>query len=674
VHSIAVNGYRGLGRVATGAGVFLRHPLLTLVLIAVPVLAWTWDWNWFRPVVEQQASVAMGRPVRIAHFGVSDLFSRRPEIVAGGITVGNPPDFPAGSQIGTIDRLSVRIDASAALASYGADIVLTNIDVEHPQGDLRRGPDGKGNWVFNAATGSGQPPRIGSLVISDGRFHVVDPKLKSDFWVTIRTDDKTHGREPHLVVSARGTYAGAPVTADFVGGSVLSLRDPSKPYPVDFQAANGATHIALKGTIEDPMQLKGANLALDLAGNNLADLYPVLGVPLAPTAPYHLTGKLDYAEGRIRFRNFAGTVGSSDLEGDFEVEPGHDRPRITADLSSRRVAMADLGGFIGAAPGKAENGTPERRSQHAQQAASPKLIPAVPINLPEVRAADFQVHYKAQQIDSGGLPLDNLAANLTIRDGNISLHPLTFGIGTGEISSDIDLQPQNGLVHAKARVDFRQVDLHRIMESTKLFDGAGVIDGHADIDGNGNSLAAMLGDGNGNLRVSMSSGSISTLLVDLAGLDFGSAARSVIKRPDATAIRCMVGDFALQQGQLRTRALMVNTNEGNLVGAGTVDLKNETIQFQITQQPKHFSIGAFHAPINIDGSLKDPSVGPDKLQLAGRAAASVALGVVATPLGALLPTVQLGIGAPDTCSQAPTPAPTPAAKTMARAPRSVFDR
>jgi uncharacterized protein involved in outer membrane biogenesis len=664
VQTLAAKGFRGVGRVVIGAGVFLRHPLLMLVLIVVPVLAWTWDWDWFRPVVEQQASIAMGRPVQIAHFGVSDLFSRRPEIVVDGITVGNPPDFPAGSQIGTIDRLSVRIDASAALASYGADVILSDINVEHPQGDLRRGPDGKGNWVFNSATAGGEPPRIGSLVISDGRVHIVDPRLRSDFWVTIRTDDKTHGREPHLVVAARGTYAGAPVTADFVGGSVLSLRDPGKPYPVDFHAANGATHIALKGTIEDPMHLKGANLALDLAGDNLADLYHVLGVPLAPTAPYHLTGRLDYAVGRIRFRNFAGTVGSSDLEGDFEVEPGHERPRITADLSSRRVAMADLGGFIGAAPGKADDpsGTAEQRLQHARQAASPKLIPATPINLPEVRAADFDVHYKAQQIDSGGLPLDNLDANLTIRSGDISLHPLSFGIGKGEISSVIDLHPQNGLVHGKAGVDFRQVDLHRIMESTRLFDGAGVIDGHADIDGVGNSLADMLGDGNGNLQVSMSGGTISALLVDLAGLDFGGAARSAMKRPDETPIRCMVGDFNLQQGQLRTRALLLNTNEANLVGSGSADLKDETVHFQITQQPKHFSIGAFHAPIDIDGSLKDPSIGPDKMRLAGRAAASVALGVLATPLGAVLPTIQLGMGAADTCSQGSTPA-TP---TMAR--------
>ncbi len=147
----------------------------------------------------------------------------------------------------------------------------------------------------------------------------------------------------------------------------------------------------------------------------------------------------------------------------------------------------------------------------------------------------------------------------------------------------------------------------------------------------------------------MSGGDISALLVDLAGLDFGSAARSALKLPDKTEIRCMIGAFGLEQGLLKTHALIVDTKEANIVGAGWVDLKNETIQFQLTQQPKHFSIGAFHAPIDVSGSLKNPSVGPDAKQLGARAAASVALGVLLTPLGALLPTIQLGLGADNDC-------------------------
>jgi AsmA family protein len=657
-----------LRHAARSSLVFLRHPLLTILIVAVPVLAWTWDWDWLRPLIEDQASAAMGRAVHITHFAVKDFFSRTPLLVADGITIDNPADFPEGGHVGTIDRLSIRVDAAVALESYGADIVLPEIAVDHAEGNLRRGPKGDPNWALSAPASTGNPPRIGALAISDGHVRIVNPKLKSDFTITIHTEDQAGDREPHVVALAHGTYAGAPITAEFVGDSLLSLRDPARPYSVVFRAANGATRIALHGTIVDPMRLDGAHLTLDLAGKNLADLYQVLGVPLAPTAPYHLTGQLDYADGRVRFRDFSGTVGNSDLEGDFAVEPGLERPRITADLTSKRVVLADLAGFIGAAPGEAydPNLSSQQQIEHTQQSASPKLIPDTPINLPEVRAADFRVHYKAQRIDSQATPLDNLEANLTIENGDIALHPLSFGIGKGEISSDINFHSQHGLVHAKAAADFRRVDLRRIMETTRVFEGAGVIGGHAEMDSTGNSLSELLGHGDGYLRLFMTDGDISTLLVDLAGLDFGSALRSALKLPDKTDIRCLIGDFGLEKGVLKTRALVFDTKEANIVGTGWVNLKDESLQYQLTQEPKHFSIGAFHAPIDISGYLKSPSVGPDTKQLSARAAASVALGVLLTPLGALLPTVQLGLGPNNDCQQLLGSSQT----TIARSPSS----
>jgi len=652
--------------------IFWRHPLLSGLAIVIAFIVMAGDWDWLRPLVERAASTAIGREVTIAHFEVENLLSPAPLFVADGITIGNPADFPDESRFGSIDRLSVRLDALAALNSYGDDIVLPQITVEHPQGDLRLGRTGDPNWVFSMPASSGKPPRIGSLIVTDGTLHIVDPKVNSDFTVAINTAPPGKDGEARIVARARGTYSGAPINAEFIGGSLLSLRDPAKPYPVDFKAASGSTRIAVKGTVREPLHLKGANLHLDLVGKDLADLYQVLGIPLAPTPPYHLSGQLDYADQKIRFRNFTGTVGNSDLEGDFEVEPGRERPVITADLTSRRVVLADLAGFIGAAPGKSDNPnqSEQQKIAHARQEASPKLLPDMPINLPKIRAADFKVHYKGRRIDSKATPLDNLEAYLTIDDGKVALHPLSFGVGTGEISSDIALDAQRNRVHAKARIDFRRVDLHRIMESTKIFAGAGVIGGRAEIDGSGNSLAELLGHGNGNLKLFMNGGDVSALLVDLAGLDFGGSLKSVLGLPSKTTIRCMVSDFELKQGVLQTQALVFDTKEANIIGTGSVDLGQETVQYRLTQEPKHFSIGAFHAPIDIDGRLKRPSIKPDPTILGARTGAAVLLGVLLTPAAALLPTVQLGLANDNDCDQLTRSAvaSTMAAHALARAP------
>jgi uncharacterized protein involved in outer membrane biogenesis len=286
-------------------------------------------------------------------------------LVFEGLSIGNPPGFPGDKPLGTIRRLRLRVAARPLIASAGRDIVVSEITVEDPQGDLRAAPDGSRNWAFSSSSGgSARSVRIGTLTITDGTFRINDPKLKADLVLKLHTQSPRNGGEPNLLVHSQGIYAGQPFTGDFTGGSILSLRDPAKPYPVDLVAIDGTTHIALKGTLLDAAQLKGANLQLELKGQDLAHLYPILGLPLVETPPFALRGHLDYGGNHIKFSDFAGTVGHSDLEGDFDVDRGYRRPLITAELSSHSVVLRELGGFLGTTPEATStpNEAPEHRS------------------------------------------------------------------------------------------------------------------------------------------------------------------------------------------------------------------------------------------------------------------------------------------------------------------------
>ncbi len=634
------------------------HPLLaTLAALTVLLLALIlfWDWNWLRPLVELRASAALGRSVSIGHFDLR--LSGAPMVTVDDAAISNPPGFGGNDTLATVKRLQLRFDAWAALRGR---IVIPSIEIDEPQGTLRAKSDGTTNWQFGKS-GVGQPtgaeqdaagPEIGRLTIRDGRIRFVDPRRKADFSTFINTDEPRDGSEPRIVVAARGTYDAQPIDAHFSGGSLLSLRNETKPYPVDLDAKNGATHIRLTGTLRNPLKFSGANLKLLLEGDNLAKLQPLIGVPLAPTPRYRLAGLLDYADRRIRFRNFDGRVGDSDLSGRFEVDPGKERPRIDAVLTSQRIVLDDLGGFIGATPGRtdAPNQSATQKEEHRQKQASPKLLPDTPLNVPDVKSADFHIHYEGKRIEGRSMPLDNLVADFTLENGKVTLTPLSFGVGKGEIASNIEFDARQNPAHAKFRVEFKQVDLHRLMQSTHIFEGAGTIGGRAYIDTSGNSLADMLGRGDGDLKLFMTGGDVSALLVDLAGIDLGNSILSALGIPQRTQIRCMVSDFSLNRGQLQTRTFFLDTTEANVTGNGKIDLQNERIDYRIATEPKHFSVGAVPAPIDIDGPLKSPSVGPDTAALAARAGPSVALGVLLTPLAALLPTIQLGLGKDNDCA------------------------
>jgi uncharacterized protein involved in outer membrane biogenesis len=384
----------------------------------------------------------------------------------------------------------------------------------------------------------------------------------------------------------------------------------------------------------------------------MADLYQLTGVPIPATPPFSLTGKLDYAGNTFRFENFTGRVGSSDLEGTITEQPGTPRRSITADLTSNRVDLTDLAGFLGGTPGKTTTPGQDAATKAAVEKAnaSPGLLPTTPFNLPKINLANVDLRYRGEHIINKDVPLDNVVVHLTIYNGRITVDPLNFAVGTGTIASNFDLDPVDNVLHTKASIDFRKLQLSRIMAATHAFAGDGTVGGSAYLRGTGNSVALILGHGYGHAYLFLQNGAdISALLVDLAGLQVGDAVLSALGVPNKTVIQCMVSDFSLTDGQVDTKTFLLATKEANILGSGTVDLDTEKLNLKLDTEATHFSIGSFSTPINIGGTLKHPSILPAPLPLAARAGPAVVLGIIFPPL-ALLPTIRLGLGDKNACA------------------------
>jgi uncharacterized protein involved in outer membrane biogenesis len=618
------------------------------LVVVIGVLAAVWDWDWFRPLIEREASTALGRPVTLQHFGLR--LGRQTVAVAEGVRVANPDGFAQDTPLATAERLTVTIDTLALLLHRA--VVVPDVLIEKPRIAATQVDDGRANYLFPALSSGGNSPdvRLGSLRITDGQAHVLLARPRADLNVAIETRDNDN--TPQLVAEAKGTYAAQPVNANFVGGSLLSLRDAATAYPVDLKVANGPTHARLVGTVQDPQKLAGADLKLELAGTDMQLLLPLIGIAFPKTPSYQIKGDLDYADGKIRFRNFTGQLGSSDVEGNIAVDPGQKRPVVTADVASRQIDLADLGGFLGSEPGRMNtpNQTPEQHQAVARAEASPRLLPTTTISLPKLLAADVHLKYRGARIQGRNMPFDSLAADMDIVDGRILLHPVSIGVGQGQITGTIELAPVNGdQFRTKADIAVQRVDLGRMLKATNMVSGSGVIGGHAVLDTTGNSTATMLANGNGSLQLTMAGGGdLSALLVALSGLQFGNALLSALGIPDRDKIECFVADFVLQRGELQTRTLLLDTTSDITSGSGTINLRAETLNYEVKTEAKHFTIGALPAPISITGSFKDPGALPDITKLAVRGGVAAGLGVLFPP-AAILPTIQFGVGDDHRC-------------------------
>lgn len=601
-----------------------------LLVLAGAVALFRWDW--LIPLIEPRASAALGRAVSIEHLHLR--LGASPVVTLRGVIVAAPEGFPDQRPLARLERLSFEVNAWDWLRGR-APLTLPWIEAERPMINLLATEDGRRNYDLATAPPPGgeapaEPgPRIGTLRVVEGTAKVLIPRLKADFIIHAATEEP-QGAPARLIASAEGRYAEQPIRARLVGGAVLSLRDEAAPWPVDLELTNGRTEASLRGTLRDPLALAGANLRLTLQGPDMALLAPLTGVPIPQTPPYRLAARMDYAQGRVRLREIEGVTGRTDLAGSLDIAPRPERPEITADLRSRQVNLDDLAGFLGAEPGE------------RPKPVDAPLLPDAPISIPKLTAADFHVRYEAGSVRGGNRqPIDRLRAEFDIVNGAISLHPVSFAIGRGEMRIEGSLAPAaNEALAADLRSEFRRLDIASLMAAAGAR-GGGALDGRASLKGTGRSLAELIGTGSGRLTLRTGGGDLSAFLVDLSGLRLANAILSALGLPDRSELRCFIGDFALARGVLRTEAAVVDTSSAIIRGEGNVDLKRERLDYRLRTASREFTIGAFSTDIRLTGPLREPNIAPEPVELGARGAAAAGLAFI-NPLLAILPTIQFG--------------------------------
>ncbi len=134
---------------------------------------------------------------------------------------------------------------------------------------------------------------------------------------------------------------------------------------------------------------------------------------------------------------------------------------------------------------------------------------------------DADVRFKGRKIEHGStLPLSNLSTHIILKNADLRLQPLKFGMAGGTISSNIHLEGDKKPMQGRAEIQARRLKLKELMPDVELMQKTlGEINGDADIRGTGNSVAALLGSGNGNLKLLMNDGLVSRNLMEMAGAE-----------------------------------------------------------------------------------------------------------------------------------------------------------
>lgn len=623
-----------------------RRLLIGLGLLAgLPVLAGLlFDSNWLKGPVERLVSARAGRPFHI--HGKLDIVPRwRPRLVMEQVQLENP-SWAVEPDTLRIERAEVSLSLPPLLR--GA-LVLPQVTLSKPIVALERSVDGANNWTLvppdePREPGRGRAPEIGRLTVDEGLLLYHDPAQDTALSLQVQTTGRTPG-ERGVEFRAGGQFRGQRVAAEGRGGPMLALADTTLPYPLDGSFRIGATRGKVAGSVTGLAAMAAADLQLELKGETLSDLYRAIGLALPATPPYQVRGRLIRDAGAWRFHDFTGRVGDSDLAGDLDVIDPRPRRRIEGSLESDLLDLDDLAGFIGARPqaGPGETASPRQQRAAEAAAASPRLLPDLPIHLERLRAMDADVRFAGKRI-RGRTPVEDLQTHLVLRDGVMTLEPLDFGVAGGDVVATLALDGRAELAGVDGTFEFRRIDLRKLFPGNKtVAKSAGLVGGRARLQGAGNSLAQVLADADGSLGLAMSGGQVSNLVLELAGLDAGEALRLLFRGDKPVQLRCAVADVGVRDGRIETRSVIVDTSDTNLSVEGTINLASEELDLTLHPLPKDYSLLALRSPLHLRGTFKDPAVRPDD-RLAVRGGVAAILGAVAGPVAALAALVETGPG------------------------------
>lgn len=619
--------------------------------MAILGLAFLFNWNDLKGVIANQSSRASGREVAID--GDIDVrLSLTPHIRIDGLRLGNP-SWAAEPQLARIGSLQFSIKLLELLRGR---LVLPEVILDQPKIALEKGPDGRKTWSFGENPGSvavakaAVPSRretfpiIGNLIIRNGTIRYLDRKGGIDITSQVNTAVGTAAGRQQVSLHGDGQFQEQRFTLDIAAGSLLQLRQSDLPYPITVDAVIGATKGHIEGTLTKPLDLEGLNLTLRLSGRNMADLFPIFGIPVPSTPPYDLTGRLEHQGDVWRFSNAAGRLGDSDLAGDFTMDAGGQRPLLKAVLRSRKLDYTALAGLIGAAPPGSGTTSPKK--------AAGRVLPDTPIDMERLRAMDMDITLQAQQVVVPGMPMQDLDTRFLLDNGRLVVDPLRFGIAQGDIAGSVVLDGRKQVPAAAADLSISHVDLARFFAGTRFAkEIRGTLAGRAKLAGNGRSFASILGTAGGDVAVFGANGQFSKLVVELIGLDIAESLGLLLDKDQPVRLRCIVGDFAVDHGLMAARTLVLDTSDSNITGDGTISLSEEKLKLTIEAHPKDPSVLAARAPIHITGTFAHPAAAPDAKVLAARGGAAVALGALLTPLAAMLPFIELGLGKDSPCQQ-----------------------
>ena len=392
--------------------------------------------------------------------------------------------------------------------------------------------------------------------------------------------------------------------------------------------------LAASGRLDWAPDFSATALRVSVQAPDLAAAGRLFGLKL-PAVPLDLGAEFSGTPTAFTAQRASGRVGRSDFEGRVNIDL-RQRPVVDLAFHSGLLDLAALGLDRTEPAAVAAHGPPTRRKDA-------RLIPDTPISLAWLGPVDGSLALTADRVLFANLALDDLRLDAHVEAGDLTVEALELKAppdGRLSISGELKQGPRGAVMRVAVRGT--RVLLAREADSPAERQARPRAEIALDLSGEGGTWRALAAALDGKLAVTTGAGAMpsSSLNALLGGLwrDLAAAVMPGVTARESTSVRCLAAFASVTDGTVVTApALVMQTDQVNLIAHGTVQLATEEIGFYLNTAPRRGRVDVSVAEIvnpymKVTGSLAHPGIGVDPkgvLFTGGAAVATAGISILA---------------------------------------------
>ncbi|MBI3994187.1 MAG: AsmA family protein, partial [Candidatus Lambdaproteobacteria bacterium] len=399
-----------------------------------------------------------------------------------------------------------------------------------------------------------------------------------------------------LRLNVTGRLGGQPLNVAATGGNMASLLAEDGAWPIEAELVLGKLQLDAQGALGLARDTPHIELALSVAGAQMADLQPALPFRLPPLGSFKLTAELQGGTQGLSLHDIKGRIGDNELAGKVEWGIAGGRPLVTAGIVVERLQLpAD---------------EPDAASEPARSEPPARGTLERPYPLELLRGLDADLDLRIKRISRGGTRLGDARFHAQLHHGLLTLDPLRAQVLGGIVQGRVTLDATGSAPPQTFEGTVRDFDYGALMQVLGV---SRLVEGKMDLDfavsGQGGSLKETLRTLEGTAAFTGSRGKVENRYLRFWGTNLFLIWRPFFRDETVTRINCAAGRFEIEQGVATARKLVVDTPEITIRGTGTMDFGADRIALNLRPKSKSISLISLATAVDVTGQLSQPNIG-----------------------------------------------------------------